>query len=71
MEPVVAPFMPKIGFALRNLIGMVRENIVDTAAVQIEGFPQMLHADGGALDMPARISHAPRAFPFQFLILKF
>ena len=31
----------------------------------------MLHADAGALDMPARITNAPWTIPFQFLVIEF
>ncbi len=71
VEPVIAPVMSQIGFALCNLIGVVRESVVYSSAVDIEVFAQMLHAYAGALDMPAGISHAPGAFPFKLLIIKF
>ena len=37
--------MPQIGLALGNLVCVVRENIVHTAAVDIHLLTQMLHAD--------------------------
>ena len=70
MEPLRAPFMPEIRLALRDLIGVMREDIVDAAAVQVERFAGKFHADAGAFDMPARIAEAPRALPFQLLIVK-
>ena len=33
MEPVVAPLMSEISLRLRDLVGMMRESVVDTAAV--------------------------------------
>ena len=64
MEPVITPFMSDVRLTLRDLIRMMREDIVHTAAVNIHVFAQMLHADAGAFDMPARISYAPRTVPF-------
>ena len=70
MKPIVAPLMPQIGFALRDFVGMVGECVIDAAAVDIEIFAEVLHADAGALDMPAGVADAPRAVPFQFLCVE-
>ena len=56
--------MSEIGLTLCNFIGMVRENIVHAATVDIHVFAQMLHADAGAFNVPAGISQSPGAFPF-------
>ena len=71
MEPVAAPRMPDGRFTLRNFVCVMRENIVHTAAMQVEILAEMLHADCRALDMPAGIADAPRAVPFQFLRIEF
>ena len=63
--------MTEIGFALRDLIGVMRKGVVHAAAVDVEVFAVVLFADAGALDVPAGIAQAPRRFPFQLLILKF
>ncbi len=70
MEPVIAPFMPQIGLALGDFIGVVGENIVHAAAVDIHVFAQMLHTDAGAFNMPTGVSHSPGTLPFQGLVLK-
>ena len=36
MEPVIAPVMSEICFALCYLIGVVRKSVVDSAAVDIK-----------------------------------
>ena len=71
MEPVIAPLMSEIGFALGDLIGVMRKSIVDSSAVDVQIFAQILHAYAGALNVPAGISHAPGGIPFEFLIVEF
>ena len=70
VEPVIAPLMTDISLTLSYLVGVVRECVVNTAAVEVKIFSQMLHAYAGALDMPAGISHSPRTVPFKLLIVK-
>ena len=64
MEPVITPFVSQIGLTLGNLIGVMREYIVHTAAVDIQFFTKMFHADAGTFNMPARIANAPWTVPF-------
>ena len=70
MEPVVTPLVSQIRLTLRDLIGVMRKDIVHSTAVNIQIFAQMLHADAGALNMPARIANTPWTVPFQLLILE-
>ena len=70
VEPVTAPFVAKVGFALRDLVGVVREDIVYAATVNIKVFTEVFHGDAGAFDVPAGITDAPRAVPFERLILE-
>ena len=70
MEPVIAPLMSQVRLGLCDLIRVVREDIVYSSTMNIHVFTQVLHADAGALDMPSRISDAPRAIPLERLILK-
>ena len=69
-EAVVHPVAGKgaaVGaLALCDLILVVGEDQVLTAAVQINGLAQMGAAHGAALDMPARTAHAVGAFPCRF-----
>ena len=71
MEPVIAPFMAQICLGLGDLVGVVGEGVVDAAAVDVHVLTQMLHADAGALDMPAGIAGAPGRIPLKGLVLKF
>ena len=71
MHPVIAPLVPQIGLALRNLVGVVRERIVNTAAMEVQPLAQMFERNGRALDVPTGIAHAKGAVPLEFLILEF
>ena len=66
-EAVVHPVAGKgaaVGaLALRDLVLVVREDQILTAAVQVDGLAQMGAAHGAALDVPARTAHAVGAFP--------
>ena len=42
------------GLRLRDLVLVVREDEVDAAGVQVEARPEVAHAHGRALDVPAR-----------------
>jgi hypothetical protein len=70
VEPVIAPFMAEISLALCDFVCVMRESVVDSAAVKIEIFAEILHAYAGALNVPAGISDAPRRIPFKFLIVE-
>ena len=71
MEPKAAPRMSEISFALRDLVRMVRECIIDAAAVYVKIFAEILQADRRAFDMPAGITHAPRTVPLKLLRIEF
>ena len=49
---------------------MVRERIVDAAAVDIQILAQILEGNAGALDVPAGIADAPGRIPLERLVLK-
>ena len=70
MHPPVAPLVPEVRLALRDLVGMVGEGVVNAAAVDVQVFAQMLHRDARAFDVPAGIADAPGGIPFQRLVLK-
>ena len=70
MHPVVAPLVAEVGFRLRDLIGVVREGVVDAAAVDVQILAEVLHRDAGALDVPAGVADAPRGIPLERLILE-
>ena len=47
-------------FGLRDLVLVVREDVVDTAGVQVEALAEVLRAHRRTLDMPARKPATPR-----------
>ena len=70
MEPVVTPLVTEICFTLGDLIGVVREGIINAAAVDIQVLAQVLHRNAAALDVPAGVTHTPGGIPLQLLVLK-
>ena len=71
VEPVTAPFVTEVCLALCNLVCVMREDIVNTAAMNIKVFAEIFHAYAAALNVPAGVTDAPRAVPFQLLLVKF
>ena len=57
MEPIVAPFVTEICFALGNFVCMVRECVINTSTVNIHIFTKVLKADCGAFNMPTGIAY--------------
>ncbi len=49
--------------ALRDLVLVVRKDVVDAAAVDVEGLAEVLGAHRRALDVPARAARAPGRVP--------
>ena len=70
VHPIIAPVVADIALRLRDLVRMVRECVVDAAAVDVEVFAQIFERNAGAFDVPARIADAPRRIPLERLILK-
>ena len=70
MEPVIAPLVTEVGFALRDLVGVMGEGVVHAAAVDVEVLSGVLDRDSGALDVPTGIAQTPRGLPFERLILE-
>ena len=70
MEPVSAPRVAEVRLALRDLVRVVRERVVDAAAVDVEVLAEVLDADAAALDVPARVAHAPRGIPLELLVFE-
>ena len=63
VQPITDHRFAVAAFALRDLVLVMRKDQVQSAAVDVEGFSQQLAAHGGAFDMPAGPSRAPRAGP--------
>ncbi len=70
MHPIIAPFVAEIALRLGDFVGVVGEGVIYAAAVDVEVFSQMLHADAGALDVPAGVADAPGGVPLQGLVLE-
>ena len=66
MHPVIDVFFACRSLALGDLIFMMREEQVLSAAVDIKVFPEILHTHGGALNMPAGTAFSPGALPEGF-----
>src|SRR6266403_779140 len=63
MEPVADEFLSRAAFSLCDFGFVVRENVVDSTAVNVDLIAQQSGGHGAALDMPAGPATAPRAFP--------
>ena len=70
MEPIVAPLMAEGTLALRDLVGVMRECVIDTTAMDIQILTKELLRNTGALNMPTGIAEAEGRFPLQLLIVK-
>ncbi len=60
--------MPQVCLALRDLVRMVRKDIIDAAAMKIEVFAEMLDADARTLNVPSWVSDTPRTSTPDFQI---
>ena len=63
MHPVAREGFAGGGFRLRDLVFVMREHEVFAAGVEVEGFAEVLHGHGGALDVPAGAAVAERGVP--------
>ena len=63
MEPIVHKRLAGEGFALGQLVFVMREGQVEAAAVDVEGGTEVFHAHGGAFDVPAGAALAPGRIP--------
>ena len=70
VHPIITPLVSKICLALRDLVGMVGERVVNSTAMDINALAKIFHTDARALDMPAGVTDAPRAIPLKLLIVK-
>src|SRR5262249_42239460 len=70
MNPKANEGPPGHGLALRDFIFMMRKDVVDAAAMDVERVAEILHRHGGTFDMPTGTSLAERRGPsrlFQLL----
>ena len=59
VEPVPSQRAAVRGLALGDLVLVMRKQVVDPSAVNVEGCPQVLLAHRGALDVPPRTTGPP------------
>lgn len=65
VHPVMGIFLAGAAFALGNLVFMVREDQILSAAMDVDGLTQELADHRGAFDMPAGAAFAPRRLPIR------
>src|SRR5207253_11346778 len=63
VHPVAHRRVPEGGLGLRDLVLVVRKNVVDTAGVQVEALAEVARAHRRTLDVPSRETRSPRRFP--------
>ena len=61
MEPVIAPFVSEVALRLCDLIGVMWENIIHTATMDIHVLAKMFDTDAGALNIPD--NRRPMGYP--------
>ena len=69
VQPVAHEFFPVHAFALRDLRFVMRKNIVDAAAVNIDLLAEERGCHRTALDVPAGPARDPMDFPSHFAVL--
>ena len=69
MEPVIDELAAVCGFALRDLVLVVREHVVDAAGVDVEGEPEVFAAHRGAFEVPAGAAGSPRTVPLHIAVV--
>src|SRR5207253_7547137 len=65
VHPVADDLMAERPLGLRDLVLVVREDVVDNARVQIEALAEVLRAHRRTLDVPAREARAPWRVPHE------
>src|SRR5437868_3142002 len=63
VQPIADEGLVGAGFALGDLVLVVRKDVVDAAGMDVEALAQVLHAHRRALDVPAGPARAERSLP--------
>ena len=63
VHPVADERLARRGLGLRDLALVMREEVVLATRVDVEGLAEVRHRHGRALDMPSRVTAAPRRLP--------
>ena len=71
VHPVPRERLARAAFRLGQLVFVMREHQVESAAMNVKCFAQIFHAHGRALDMPAGAARSPGAVPGGFARLRF
>src|SRR5262249_12480638 len=57
------------GFTLRDLVFVMRKNVVDAATVDVQRLTELFHRHRGTFEMPARTAGPKRSLPSRFLCI--
>ncbi len=63
VQPVADERLARGRFTLGDLVLVMREHVVDAAAVDVESLTQVFHAHGGTFEVPARPARPPGRLP--------
>src|ERR1700693_318319 len=63
MKPVAHKFLAGDAFTLRDLGFVMRKNVIDAAAVNVDLIAEQRGGHCAAFDVPARAAATPRTFP--------
>ena len=64
VQPVTDEFLSRHAFALGDLRFVMRKNVIDATAVDVDLIAQQRHGHRAALDMPTWAALSPRRIPF-------
>ena len=68
MQPVAHELLSRYAFALRDLRFVMREDVIDAAAVDVDLIAEQRHGHRTALDMPAGTTRSPGRVPFHVAV---
>src|SRR6266403_234768 len=68
MQPVPDEFLSCDAFALSDLCFVMRKNVIDAAAMDIDLITEQRRRHRAAFDMPAGAARPPRRIPFHIAI---
>ncbi len=71
VHPDIGERLAGDSFALGDFVRVMDRLMVDAASMDVDGFAEVLHRHGRALEVPAGESLAPGTFPFHVTLLVF
>ncbi len=69
VKPEAGEGLPRGALGLGDLVGVVGEDQVDAAGVDVDRLPEMAHGQNAALQMPARTARTPGGVPHRHVAL--